>query len=85
MAACTAGADAGTSEPGRRLGARCPRRGEPGHGSWYLSIELPRGPGVNRCRIRRGGYRPRITYHGAVATALDRLPCYPQVLHHARL
>ena len=56
MAACTAGADAGTSEPGRRLGARCPRRGEPGHGSWYLSIELPPGPGEDRRRIRRSGY-----------------------------
>ena len=33
----------GCREPGsgRRLGARCPRRGRAGHGSWYLSLELP--------------------------------------------
>jgi integrase len=41
---------------GRRLGARCPHRGEPDHGSWYLSIELPPGPDGDRRRIRRGGF-----------------------------
>jgi hypothetical protein len=27
----------------RRLGSRCPRRGRRGHGSWYLSVEIPAG------------------------------------------
>lgn len=35
----------GCREPGsgQRMGARCPLRGEEGHGSWYLSLELPAG------------------------------------------
>lgn len=50
---------------GRRLGARCLRRGQSGHGSWYFSVDLPAGPGWERRRIRRGGFRDR-----AVARAL---------------
>jgi integrase len=46
---------------GRRLGARCPQRGEDGHGSWYLSLELPPGPDGHRRRIRRGGFPSRET------------------------
>ena len=41
---------------GRPLGSRCPRRGRPGHGSWYVSVELPAGPDGGRRRIRRGGF-----------------------------
>ncbi len=41
---------------GRRLGTRCPRRGQDGHGSWYLSLELPPGLDGSRRRIRRGGF-----------------------------
>jgi hypothetical protein len=35
----------GCREPNSgRLGARCPQRGHEGHGSWYLSLELPGRP-----------------------------------------
>jgi hypothetical protein len=48
----------GCREPGngRRMGSRCPLRGEEGHGSWYLSLELPVGLDGRRRRIRRGGF-----------------------------
>ncbi len=60
----------GCREPGgRRLGARCRLRGRDGHGSWYLSLELPAGPDGRRRRIRRGGFTSRA---GAEA-ALSRL------------
>lgn len=49
---------------GGRLGSRCPQRGQRGHGSWYLSLELPAG---HRRRIRRGGFPTR-----EAATAASR-------------
>ena len=49
----------------RQLGGRCPRLPGSRHGSWYLELALPAGPGGRRCRIRRGGYRSR-----AAATAV---------------
>jgi len=52
---------------GRRLGARCPRRGGEGHGSWYLSLELPPGPDARRRRIRRGGFSARADAQRALA------------------
>ena len=59
----------GCREPssGRRLGARCPQRGHEGHGSWYLSLELPAGPDGRRRRIRRGGFPARSRTEAAVA------------------
>src|SRR5581483_2687851 len=41
---------------GGRKGASCPRLAEPGHGSWYFSIDLPRHVDGGRQRLRRGGY-----------------------------
>jgi len=41
---------------GGRRGASCLRLGEPGHGSWYFSIDLPRAVDGGRRRLRRGGY-----------------------------
>lgn len=52
---------------GRRLGARCPQRGSEGHGSWYLSLELPPGPDARRRRIRRGGFSARADAQRALA------------------
>lgn len=52
---------------GRRLGARCPRRGDARHGSWYLSLELPAGAEGQRCRIRRGGFPDRHSADQALA------------------
>jgi hypothetical protein len=55
---------------GRRLGARCPQRGSEGHGSWYLSLELPAGPDARRRRIRRGGFPARADAQRALARLL---------------
>jgi integrase len=44
---------------GNRMGARCPLRGKQGHGSWYLSLELPPALDGSRRRIRRGGFPTR--------------------------
>jgi hypothetical protein len=52
---------------GRRLGARCPQRGQDGHGSWYLSLELPAGPDGRRRRIRHGGFPSKIGAEQALA------------------
>jgi integrase len=41
---------------GKRKGARCPLRAAEGHGSWYLSLELPAAADGSRRRIRRGGF-----------------------------
>jgi integrase len=54
---------------GRRQGARCPLRGQEGHGSWYLSPELPPALEGSRRRIRRGGFPSR----RSAETALARL------------
>lgn len=43
---------------GRLLGARCPGLRSAGHGSWYLSAELPSAAGERR-RVRRGGFATR--------------------------
>ncbi|MFI5592497.1 tyrosine-type recombinase/integrase [Amycolatopsis sp. NPDC051758] len=44
---------------GHRLGVRCPRLDERGHGSWYFSLELPVGRDGQRHRVRRGGFSSR--------------------------
>jgi hypothetical protein len=61
----------GCREPGsdRRMGTRCPLRGQGGHGSWYLSLELPPAPDGHRRRIRRGGFPAQ----ESAEAALDRL------------
>src|SRR5207249_104988 len=43
---------------GRQLGARCPRRPEPGHGRWYFAVMVP-GVDGRRVRVRRGGFATR--------------------------
>jgi hypothetical protein len=40
---------------GGRRGAGCSWLGEAGHGSWYFRLEVPRGTGGARHRVRRGG------------------------------
>lgn len=57
----------------KQLGSRCPALVDPGHGSWYLAVDLP-GPadGCLRHRIRRGGYPTRTAAVRALAE-----------LHHA--
>jgi len=51
------------------MGARCTLRGKEGHGSWYLSLELPAAQDGRRRRIRRGGFPGR----DSAETALARL------------
>ena len=62
----------------RRLGSRCPRRGQRGHGSWYLSLELPAGLDGRRRRIRRGGFPTRKAAEKALARL--RMPADPAAL-----
>jgi integrase len=57
---------------GRRLGGRCPRLADAGHGSWYLCLELGIGSDGRRCRLRCGGYPSQ----KAARQALDQL-CIP--------
>jgi integrase len=54
------------------MGARCPLRGAEGHGSWYLSLELPPALDGTRRRIRRGGFTSR--QHAETALARLRMP-----------
>ncbi|MGH3193874.1 MAG: hypothetical protein ACRDOL_42785 [Streptosporangiaceae bacterium] len=51
----------GCADPatGRPLGIRCPRLARRGHGTSYLTLELPPDPDGRRRRIRRGGYPTR--------------------------
>jgi hypothetical protein len=44
------------SVTGKSLGARCDRLAEHRHGSWFYTVELPRGPRGHRRRWRRGGF-----------------------------
>ena len=63
---------------GGRLGSRCPQRGKPGHGSWYLSLELPAGLDGHRRRIRRGGFLTRKAAKKALARL--RMPEDPEAV-----
>jgi integrase len=60
----------GCMQPGtrRRLGCRCPRLAERGHGSWYFHCSITMMFG-RRERVRRGGYPTR----RAAETARDEL------------
>ena len=58
----------GCLNPGtqRPWGVQCPYLSRTGHGSWYLTVELPAGPTGVRRRLRRGGYRTRAEAHRAL-------------------
>jgi integrase len=59
----------GCADPatGRPIGAGCPRLARRGHGSWYVTLELPPDPDGRRRRIRRGGYPTRRAARQALA------------------
>jgi len=59
----------GCADPatGRPIGAGCPRLAKRGHGSWYVTLELPLDPDGRRRRIRRGGYPTRQAARQALA------------------
>jgi len=63
---------------GGRLGSRCLQRGKPGHGSWYLPLELPAGLDGHRRRIRRGGFPTRKAAEKALARL--RMPEDPEAV-----
>jgi integrase len=47
------------SVTGKRKGPACDQLSRPGHGSWYVSLEMPLGVAGERRRIRIGGHRSR--------------------------
>src|SRR5439155_9356330 len=63
----------GCLEPGtrRRLGRRCPRLAERGHGSWYFHCSVTTMFG-GRERVRRGGYSTRRAAEAAREERLER-------------
>ena len=62
---CTNAVDASIPIP-TTWGVQCPYLTRTGHGSWYLTVELPAGPTGVRRRLRRGGYRTRAEAHRAL-------------------
>ena len=45
---------------GTQLGLGCPLLTDPGHGSWYFALDLPKTlDGCGRHRVRRGGFHSR--------------------------
>jgi integrase len=59
----------GCADPatGRPIGAGCPRLAQRGHGSWYVTLELPPDPDGRRRRVRCGGYPARHAARQALA------------------
>src|SRR6266851_4379981 len=59
----------GCADPvtGRPIGVGCPRLAQRGHGSWYVTLELPPDPDGRRSRVRRGGYPTRHAARQALA------------------
>src|SRR6266702_1057210 len=55
-----------SEKTGRQLGARCPRRTEPGHGRWYFAVMVA-GVDGRRVRVRRGGFATRAAAVGVLA------------------
>lgn len=61
----------------RGWGIHCPQLSRVGHGSWYLTVELPAGASGARRRLRRGGYRTRAEAHRALAGLRPPHPADP--------
>ncbi len=60
---------------GRRKGPGCDLLRRPGHGSWYLSLEIPAGAAGERRRLRLGGHRSR--RQAETALRVLQAPCSP--------
>jgi hypothetical protein len=67
----------GCADPatGRLIGVGCPRLARRGHGSWYVTLELPPDPDGRRRRIRRGGYPTRQIARQALAHTFSSDAC----------
>lgn len=61
------------SVTGKRKGPACDQLPRPGHGSWYVSLEMPVGAAGERRRLRLGGHRSR--QHAEVALRVLQTPC----------
>ncbi|WP_433530629.1 hypothetical protein ACQPYA_00275 [Micromonospora sp. CA-263727] len=59
-----------SAETGRQLGARCPQRGQPGHGRWYYDAHVP-GPDGRQKRLRRGKFLTRAAAEQGLAQILE--------------
>ncbi|MEO3794366.1 hypothetical protein ABGB14_29485 [Nonomuraea sp. B10E15] len=46
-------------QTGRQLGAHCPKLTTRGHGSWYLTLDIPASLDGARRRLRKGGFTSR--------------------------
>src|SRR5690348_12211486 len=53
----------------RRLGNHCPKLADPGHGSWYYTVQIP-DQGGRPCRQRLGGFTTAVQASRARARTL---------------
>lgn len=61
------------SVTGKRKGPGCDQLPRPGHGSWYVSLEMPAGVVGERRRLRLGSHRSR--QHAELALRALQTPC----------
>ena len=59
---------------GKRKGPRCELLRRAGHGSWYLTLEVPPGAVGERRRLRVGGHHSRRPGREGVAGVADAVP-----------
>jgi hypothetical protein len=59
---------------GKRKGPACDQLLRPGHGSWYVSLEMPAGVVGERRRLRLGGHRSRQQAERALRALQDTVP-----------
>ncbi len=58
---------------GKQLGARCPRLGHKGHGTWWFRYDAPRGADGRRKQVKVGPFDSRRDAEAAMAAVLDRI------------
>jgi integrase len=58
---------------GRQLGARCPRLGHKGHGSWWFRYDSPRSADGRRKQVKVGPFESRRDAESAMTAVLDRI------------
>jgi hypothetical protein len=59
---------------GKRKGPRCELLRRAGHGSWYLTLEVPPGSVGERRRLRVGGHHSRRQAEKALLGGADVVP-----------
>jgi hypothetical protein len=58
---------------GKQLGARCPRLGHKGHGTWWFRYDAPRDADGRRRQVKVGPFDSRRDAEAAMAAVLDRI------------